>query len=203
MPDDPTGTSLHRLLLDVKHLEKRSVSKGGLTSGGRNSVLTCGVNSPGQKLVTRANQVTAYLVLLTTLSLTLGVRLLVRVSPGSGALAVVLVCVCFGAAGSGISALLSVLERRSSGWEFSDGSTVPDSGKSQRFNLRMMAFFYCRPLLGATMGVVVYIASLAGFLTRNAPETLGKLAFWSVVGGLFAKTVIHGLKKTVENMIGE
>ena len=119
-------------------------------------------------------------------------------------------CVMAGVIGSATAALLSALQRRASGWELEDGSKDPASsdgtvdGRDERFSLRMAPYFLFRPFLGIIGGLIVYYGS--DFLIT--PEDINKginfktLIFFSLLAGLFAKTMIEILKGIFKAIFG-
>ena len=119
-------------------------------------------------------------------------------------------CVMAGLIGSATAALLSALQRRASGWELEDGSKVPvvkekDSEASkERFNLRMAPYFLFRPFLGIIAGLIVYYGS--DFLFTPAKPNDGfdleTWIFFSLLAGLFAKTLIEILKGMFKAVFG-
>jgi len=133
-------------------------------------------------------------------------------------------CVLAGIVGSATSGLLSSLQRRAAGWELEDGSKRPtketEENKTQQkednremFSLRMSSFFIFRPFLGIIAGLVIYygldllpglpeVSSKSGSMTDletqlnvNGPnEIFRTLIFYSLIAGLFVKTMIDVLK---------
>jgi len=133
-------------------------------------------------------------------------------------------CVLAGIVGSATSGLLSSLQRRASGWELEDGTKLPtnrdknntngqNNDNREMFSLRMSSFFMFRPFLGIIAGLVIYygldllpglpeISDADGTLTKgesqlnlNGPnEIFRTLIFYSLIAGLFVKTMIDVLK---------
>jgi len=103
--------------------------------------------------------------------------------------------------GSGTAALRSALDRHARGIEDADGHQWPDPGtKKERFNRGMGTWFLYRPVLGTVVGFLVYLAADAGFL-RPANSEKG-LAFFALVGGLFAKSLLDLLLEKFKNLFG-
>ena len=80
-----------------------------------------------------------------------------------------------------------------------------------KFSLRMAPFFLIRPVLGASMGFVVYVGIVSGLLfatkqTGKNPNqeglSLEALAFYSTLAGLFAKTLLERLKTMFKAFLG-
>jgi len=105
-----------------------------------------------------------------------------------------------GAAGSGIAALTSCLNRRALGWELESGLKVPPEDPRQktpeeRFNRGMSMWFWFRPFLGLIIapifvwGIELLVKNPAALV--NSPQRLGFTAF---MGGLLAKSVIDVVK---------
>jgi len=115
-----------------------------------------------------------------------------------------------GIVGSATAALLSSLQRRASGWELEDGTKVPletendPPSSKERFSLRMAHYFLFRPFLGIIAGLVVFCGgkSLFGLNTTN-PEEFNQIIFYSLLAGLFAKTLIEILKGTFKAFFGK
>ena len=109
-----------------------------------------------------------------------------------------------GAVGGVLSAGVSAMDRYSNGLELLDGDKVPldpppPARPTGRFSIRMLPQFYFRPVLGAGMGMIAFAGLVAGvlFSTRTtSPATIvpESVLFFSLVSGLFAKTLIERLK---------
>lgn len=118
-----------------------------------------------------------------------------------------LLCIVAGTLGSAGMALLSVVERLAAGWEIFDGAKWPLSSKSDRFNLRMLGQFVVRPFLGALVGFVTYVGVVGGyFVAVSTPEGASLrpagIAFFAVLSGLFAKTMLERLKEMFKALVG-
>lgn len=151
-----------------------------------------------------AKIVILYLITLTLLSSAAAIWLLIVNTAWSINLRAALICVVSGTLGSSISAMLSALQRRADGWEFSDGTTYPDDQRKQRFNERMIPFFFARPCLGAAVGLLVFAGSLSNYLAKfENPPDLFKLTFLAILGGLFAKTLLEKLKDIFDHLFGK
>jgi hypothetical protein len=117
-----------------------------------------------------------------------------------------------GAVGGVLSAGVSAMDRYSNGFELLDGQKVPldappPARPTGRFSVRMLPQFYFRPLLGAGMGMIAFAGMVAGvlFSTRTtSPDALvpESVLFFSLVSGLFAKTLIERLKTGFKAMVG-
>jgi hypothetical protein len=100
-----------------------------------------------------------------------------------------LISLLAGFLGSSTAALRSCLDRHAQGIEDKDGHQWPDPrSKKERFNRRMAVWFWYRPVLGAVVGFMVYLAGASGVFSRahSAPG----LAFFALIGGLFAKSLL-------------
>lgn len=100
-----------------------------------------------------------------------------------------------GVLGSAVAALQSAQERRANGWQFSNGDKYPKDEPSEKFNEGMVPRFYARPFLGAVTGAVFYFGAPTVFgLGADVQADPGRLAFWSFVVGILAKTFLETLK---------
>lgn len=118
-----------------------------------------------------------------------------------------LLCIAAGTLGSAGMALVSAAERMANGWESHDGLKWPDSNKPDRFSLRMTGQFVVRPFLGALVGFVTYVGVVGGyFVTVSSPEGASLrpagMAFFAVLAGLFAKTMLERLKEMFKALVG-
>jgi hypothetical protein len=102
-----------------------------------------------------------------------------------------------GISGSSFRALWSCCERIANGWEI--GSVkLPDDSQPDKFNLRLVASFLCRPLLGAWVGLVLYAGLKGGSLLLAAERVdLSSLSllFFAAIAGLFAKRFAESLSR--------
>ena len=123
------------------------------------------------------------------------------------------ICGIAGMMGSAISALISCLQRRANGFEFNDGTKYPTDKPEAKFSLRMSIFFRLRPLLGLFTGIVVCYgfehlfqveSEQANGVLNFASEklTINKITFWSLLAGLFAKTLVERLRGLFKSLIG-
>ena len=125
---------------------------------------------------------------------------LFRAEPEPGSYKILILCIAGGVLGSGISALISVLGRISDGWELSSGTKIPSKKNPDKFVARMAPFFIGRPFLGAAMGILIYTGIKSGYLilVREADKPSFSpegLLFFSILGGLFAKTFLVKLER--------
>jgi len=146
-------------------------------------------------------------VLMTAVSLSAGLTTLLLVSEklGSGELRNCLACLIASVLGSSTSAFISALDRRAHGWEICQVKIPPGSG--ERFNEKLVPFFVARPFLGLLTGLLVFSASQTHFLLKHEscptePVSLHELVFYSLLAGLFAKTLIEKLKALFEKLFG-
>ena len=103
--------------------------------------------------------------------------------------------VAAGTLGSGVAAIQSAQQRRANGWEFSDSVKYPQKTPEDKFNAGMVPMFYTRPLLGSSVGLAFYFGAPIVFgFTAPTESSPGKLAFWSFVVGVLAKTFLETLK---------
>lgn len=158
----------------------------------------------GDGLKKQARNVIVYLISLILLCSAGIVWLLLTNVGWSMNLRAALVSFAAGMLGSGVSAMLSALDRKANGWEFSDGTTYPDDDRKQRFSERMTYFFVARPYLGASVGLLVFVGGVSGFLLNvGNPPDLYKLTFLSLLAGLFAKTLLEKLKNVFDYLFGK
>ena len=110
---------------------------------------------------------------------------------------------CAGFAGSTMAALRSVLDRRAKGLEDKNGNQWPEPWQSkERFSVAMSPWFVVRPFFGIPMGALAYwvvAGKLIGCASENDNSPL-KIVVTAFVAGLFAKTVIEILLKTVKEV---
>lgn len=94
-----------------------------------------------------------------------------------------------GCLGSSTAALRSALDRHANGIEDRDGNQWPDpNSKKERFNRGMGIWFLYRPVLGIVVGFLIYLAADAGLFGYSISPT--RLGFFTLVGGLFAKSLL-------------
>ena len=160
-----------------------------------------------------AGVTTLYLVGMLIASLVYSVRQTTSIStasPGSAGVvtSTVLLCIFAGTLGSSVMALRSIIERIAHGWELSDATKLPEIEPKDKFVAKMVPGFVARPLLGAAVGYLIYLAVVGGFWIVISPSgevefrPLG-LAFLALLGGLFAKTLLEKLKGVFDNIFGK
>jgi hypothetical protein len=117
-----------------------------------------------------------------------------------------------GMLGSCVAASVSAAQRYADGIETRRGVKIPRDGPAERFNEAMVPFFYLRPFLGASMGIVAYAGLVAGLLfTTGSPDARNEIhqvnpeavLFFGTLAGLFAKTLIERLKDTFDAFLGK
>ncbi len=114
-----------------------------------------------------------------------------------------------GAVGGVLSAAVSAMDRYANGFELMEGEAIPaqQPKPTQRFSDRMLPQFYFRPALGAGVGVLAFAGLVAGVLF-STPSASGStivpesVLFFSLISGLFAKTLIERLKKGFKALVG-
>ena len=129
-----------------------------------------------------------------------------------------------GVIGSATASLLSSLSRKASGYELTDGTYFPPpkdpNQKVERFSQRMATFFFFRPFLGVIAGLIIYyggdilkvmdadsIKSLSDATENNDVRItiipgFKRIIFFSLLSGLFAKTLIEILKGSFKGFFG-
>lgn len=113
------------------------------------------------------------------------------------------ICISAGVLGSATSALISALQRKANGWEFSNGLKYPSDSPDDKFSIRMATFFMGRPLLGIVAGLIVFFGFSIVFEKSENTFEKTSLIFWSILAGLFAKSLIAKLKDLFDNLIGK
>jgi len=119
-----------------------------------------------------------------------------------------LACLAASVLGSSTSAFISALDRRAHGWEVHGVKIPPGSG--ERFNEKMAPFFRKRPFLGLFTGILVFSAMHAHVFLRDegcpVPDpggaALNRMVFYSLLAGLFAKSLIEKLKVLFDKVFG-
>jgi len=114
----------------------------------------------------------------------------------------IFICISVGILGSSTTALISALDRKSNGWESNKGDKFPEDGKMDRFSIRMHTFFLFRPLLGIAAGLIVFFGSLQTSVNYSSFPQNSKIIFYSLVAGLFIKTLLDKLKSLLEKLLG-
>jgi hypothetical protein len=153
-----------------------------------------------------AQKVIVWLVVAVGVTAAVSVCLLVSDRWGSGEWRNCLACLAASVLGSSTSALISALGRRAGGWE-THGIKIPP-GEGERFNEKMAPFLATRPVLGCLTGLLVFSACRAHFLIKGDssnsanPTSLSELVFYSLLAGLFAKTLIEKLKALFDKLFG-
>ncbi|MBM3211151.1 hypothetical protein FJZ33_02960 [Candidatus Poribacteria bacterium] len=155
--------------------------------------------------------VVIWLVVLTVITISLGIVFLSNWIFVGVEAKVIIICIMAGGMGSSISALISAAERIAHGWELDiEGETIkyPNEGPKDKFVSRMVPFFMIRPFFGFAMGLVVYLGIQAGYLiaVSNQSEkslSLEGLMFLSFLAGLFAKTFIEKLRDMFDAFFGK
>ncbi len=113
-------------------------------------------------------------------------------------------CMAGGALGASLTALLAAGERIARGWAFGRDALA----RSERgFNARLAPLLAVQPILGAALGLVLLLGLSAGtvVLLRLSEGTtfdpMGLLLV-SVIGGLFARTLLARVRDSVEALFG-
>lgn len=108
-----------------------------------------------------------------------------------------------GVLGSTTSALISALDRKANGWESNNGDKYPEGGKPDKFSIRMATFFLYRPIFGVLAGLLVYFGMQAKYFGDTGIEDPSKVVFWSLLSGLFVKSLIEKLKDLFDSFVGK
>jgi hypothetical protein len=146
-----------------------------------------------------ALNVQLYLIAFSVIAFFAGYALFLQ---GSGSMTVVATAL-MGISGSGVAALTSCLDRYANGFELESGEKVPpaDGKAKETFNKRLARWFIFRPFLGLLVAPV-FIWGIEYFAGDSARYTnsVARLAFWSFVGGLLAKSVVDLIKRLFKNI---
>jgi len=113
------------------------------------------------------------------------------------------IAIISGVLGSSCSALLSALERKANGWEDKKGNKYPNDEPRDKFSQRMATFFLFRPFFGILAGLIIYFGMQAKLLGDTGISDPAKVIFWSLLSGLFIKTLMEKLKDVFENLVGK
>ena len=116
----------------------------------------------------------------------------------------VVLCMTGGALGASLTALLAAGERIARGWSYGPDALARTE---RRFNGRLAPLLAVQPILGAALGMVLLLALSSGsvMLLRLTEGTtfdpMGLLLF-SVITGLFARTLLARVRDSVEALFG-
>jgi hypothetical protein len=108
-----------------------------------------------------------------------------------------------GILGSTCSALLSALERKANGWEDKNGNKYPKEEPKDKFSERMATFFLFRPVFGILAGLLIFFGIQTNYFLETGIENESKVIFWSLLSGLFIKTLIEKLKDLFDSLVGK
>ena len=142
-----------------------------------------------------------YLAVVMAVPLLLTAYLLSQGSPQP----LLLIAIACGTVGSATAAFVSALERHAQGLEDRMGGATPDpTAKKERFSERMFYWFLARPWLGAVVGAAVFWGLSGGDLGTDAttarPLSGPRVAFYGLLSGLFAKSVLDILRNLPKNL---
>jgi hypothetical protein len=112
-------------------------------------------------------------------------------------------CITAGVLGSASSALISALQRKANGWETEDGKKHPIDGKKEMFSQRMATFFLFRPTFGVIGGLLIYFGMQSKYFGDTGIEDPSKVIFWSLLSGLFVKSLLEKLKDLFDSLVGK
>lgn len=157
-------------------------------------------NKEKPELERSARNLIWFLVVLVLVLLAVSSGLALWTTPLQSNSAKLAMAVTTGTLGSAVAALLSALDRRSHGWELSDGSKYPKSEPADKFQLLMLPMFLVRPLLGSVMGVVLYLYPWSDKLAGASGISIG---FWGFVLGYLAKSFLDVIKGIFKNVFGK
>lgn len=113
-------------------------------------------------------------------------------------------CIMAGVLGSTSSALLSALQRKADGWEYAEAIKFPPETekKTERFSQRMATFFLYRPVFGIIAGLLVFFGVQTGYFGDSEIKEVAKVIFYSLLSGLFIKSLLDKLKNLFDNLVG-
>lgn len=112
-------------------------------------------------------------------------------------------CMIAGVLGSTSSALLSALQRKANGWETVASDKYPSDGKGDRFSQRMSTFFLYRPIFGIIAGLLVFFGVQTGYFGSMTVNEEAKVIFYSLLSGLFVKSLLEKLKDLFDSLVGK
>ncbi len=100
-----------------------------------------------------------------------------------------------GFAGSGVGALVSLLNRYAAGFELDDGARSPPGAEGEVFQRRIAFCFVMRPVLGLLIAPLI-VAGVSLFLSRHETFTnsVDAMTLASFIGGLYAKLILEAAK---------
>ncbi len=150
------------------------------------------------KLIKRFNWTVALLVLVIIGSILLLIAQITSQYKPTEYYSKLIVIVFSGLLGSATSALISILERYSFGYELSDGKKYPKSKNKARFNKRMNPFFLVRPILGISTSFLIFIAIKSGIL--NLTNSIEGIILFCTIGSFFSKTLIERSRQTIKTL---
>src|SRR5262245_5463068 len=123
----------------------------------------------------------AFLVVLILVLVAVSSWLALRTMPLESSVKLAL-AVATGTLGSAVAALLSALDRKTHGWELSNGWKYQEPKPADKFQLSMLPLFWTRPLLGSVMGVVLYMYPWTDKLNGFTRISIG---FWGSCSGIW------------------
>lgn len=100
-----------------------------------------------------------------------------------------------GFAGSGVGALVSLLNRYAAGFELDDGGRSPPNAEGEVFQRRIAFCFVMRPVLGLLIAPLI-VAGVSLFTSRHETFTnsVDAMVLASFIGGLYAKSILEAAK---------
>ncbi len=113
------------------------------------------------------------------------------------------ICGAAGFLGSSIAAIRSALDRRANGFEFKNGIKYPRDEPKSKFSLSMANYFMLRPLLGLFAGIIIYFGIDRFMKSEPTQINIENTIFWSLLAGLFAKTLIDKLLDIFKSVFGK
>jgi hypothetical protein len=173
-----------------------------MSTSGVTSTFVAGFNEEERAPLERLFRLTlAYLAVLIGTGMTVSIYLLRK--PTSDNL--LLLALATGIIGSATAAFVSALDRHAQGLEDRNGGATPEPEiRKERFSERMFYWFLGRPWLGAVVSVAVFWGGLGGNFTDSKtsadPSSGPKVAFYGILAGLFAKSVLDILRNLPKNV---
>lgn len=140
--------------------------------------------------------VLSFIIIATTLFLILSDNICISTCIGT-----LLDSIAAGILGSTSAALLSALDRIAHGWEDSYGNKYPQDEPKDKFNIGMVTFFLFRPVFGILAGLLVYFGLQTKYV-GDGTLAIPNVIFWSLLCGLFVKSLIEKLKNLFDNFVG-
>jgi hypothetical protein len=84
-----------------------------------------------------------------------------------------------------------------------NGNKYPKEEPKDKFSERMATFFLFRPVFGILAGLLIFFGIQTNYFLETGIENESKVIFWSLLSGLFIKTLIEKLKDLFDSLVGK